>query len=70
MLQKTISVGDTSRAICCACQAVVPTTDALRNVSFSYGAGTVSDLLVGVCYHCDTAVRVPAHIKATRDALG
>ena len=73
MSQKTISVGDTSRAFCAVCNDVVPTTAALRDVPFSDGSGTVSDLLVGVCDHCDAVVSIPAQsiaqIKAAREAL-
>jgi len=56
---KILKVGDTQRAACDHCKAFVPVTFKLRTVPFSDGVGTVKNVLVGVCEHCDSVVVLP-----------
>jgi hypothetical protein len=56
---KVFSEGDSGRALCEDCRAVVPTHYARRDVPFSDGRGVAEDILVGVCTHCDTVVAIP-----------
>lgn len=58
--KKIFNVGDTSRAVCEACQAVVSTTFELRDELFSNGRGVGSGILVGVCDRCGAVVSIPA----------
>jgi hypothetical protein len=74
---KILKVGDTQRAACEHCHAFVPVTFKLRTVPFSDGIGTVKNVLVGVCDHCDSVVVLPhqstpvvkKHMDARRAAL-
>lgn len=56
---KILFEGDTGKALCEHCKAVVPTHYARRDVPFSDGQGMARDILVGVCDHCDTVVAIP-----------
>ena len=68
---KFFEAGDTSKAICESCKALVPTTFQSRDVAFDDGSGSVKDILAAVCDHCDTVVSIPAQstpaIKRARD---
>lgn len=68
---KIYAAGDTSKAICESCKALVPTTFRYRDVAFDDNSGSVKDILVAVCDHCDTVVSIPAQstpaIKRVRD---
>jgi hypothetical protein len=68
---KIHEAGDASKAICESCKALVPTTFRYRDVAFDDGKGSVKDILVAVCDHCDTVVSIPAQstpaIKRARD---
>lgn len=52
-------VGEKSRAICNSCEQVRPTTFKERNVPLSGGRGSVPNVIVAVCDHCDEVVAVP-----------
>lgn len=54
------SEGDKSRAICESCAKLVTTTFGYRDVPFSDGTGTVKNILVGICDHCNTVASIPA----------
>ncbi|MEN5302688.1 MULTISPECIES: hypothetical protein [unclassified Pseudomonas] len=56
---KILFEGETGKALCEHCQAVVQTHYARRDVPFSDGQGVAKDILVGVCSHCDTVVAIP-----------
>ncbi|WP_449433966.1 hypothetical protein [Pseudomonas putida] len=56
---KILLEGDTGKALCEHCQAVVQTRYTRRDVPFSDGQGVARDILVGVCGHCDTVVAIP-----------
>ncbi|MHA6160921.1 hypothetical protein [Pseudomonas sichuanensis] len=61
--------GDTGKALCEHCQAVVTTRYLRRDVPFSDGQGVARDILVGVCDRCDTVVALPAQsTPAIREA--
>lgn len=51
--------GDTGKALCEHCQAVVTTRYLRRDVPFSDGQGVARDILVGVCDGCDTVLAIP-----------
>lgn len=51
--------GDSGKAPCEHCQAVVPTRYTRRDVPFSDGKGLARDILVGVCTLCDGVVALP-----------
>ena len=51
--------GDSGKALCEQCQAVVPTHYVRRDVPFSDGQGLAKDILVGVCTRCDSVVALP-----------
>jgi len=63
--------GDSGKAICEHCKAVVPTTFVYRDVPFGDHSGVVKDILVAVCGQCDQVVAVPPQstpaIKASRE---
>ncbi|MFV3290223.1 hypothetical protein ACNFBR_15930 [Pseudomonas sp. NY11955] len=66
---KILFEGDSGKALCEHCQAVVPTLYARRDVPFSDGQGVAKDILVGVCTHCDAVVALPAQsTPAIREA--
>lgn len=56
---KILFEGDSGKALCEHCQAVVPTHYTRRDVPFSDGQGLAKDILVGVCTHCDGVVAIP-----------
>lgn len=56
---KILFEGDTGKALCEHCQAVVTTRYLRRDVPFSDGQGLARDILVGVCDGCDTVVAIP-----------
>jgi len=56
---KILFEGDSGKALCEHCQAVVQTRYVRRDVPFSDGQGQARDILVGVCTHCDTVVAIP-----------
>ncbi|CAM3804860.1 hypothetical protein CCOS865_01870 [Pseudomonas reidholzensis] len=51
--------GDTGKALCERCQALVDIRYQRRDVPFSDGQGEARDILVGVCTGCDSVVAVP-----------
>ena len=53
------NIGDTSRALCGKCKAVVPTTFYLRNVPLSDGSGVAKNVLVSVCDQCGEVCGIP-----------
>lgn len=57
---KFYNAGDTSKAICQACQDMVGTTFLYRDVPFDDGFGTVKDILASVCDRCSEVVAIPA----------
>jgi len=59
-IMKILFEGDTGKALCEHCQAVVSMHYARRDVPFSDGQGAAKDILVGVCNQCDTVVAIPA----------
>lgn len=61
--------GDTGRALCEHCQALVAFVYGRRDVPFSDGQGQARDILVGVCSGCETVVAIPPQsTPAIRDA--
>lgn len=56
---KLFKEGDKSKAICSACQDVVATTFAYRDVPFSDGIGVARHILVSVCDCCGQVVATP-----------
>nr|WP_314877471.1 hypothetical protein [uncultured Pseudomonas sp.] len=61
--------GDTGRALCEHCQALVAFVYRRRDVPFSDGQGQARDILVGVCSGCETVVAIPPQsTPAIRDA--
>jgi len=56
---KILFEGDSGKALCEHCQAVVTTRYARRDVPFSDGKGMARDILVGVCTRCDGVVALP-----------
>ncbi|MEB6590409.1 MULTISPECIES: hypothetical protein [Pseudomonas] len=56
---KILLEGDSGKALCEHCQAVVPTHYVRRDVPFSDGQGVAKDILVGVCTRCDGVVAIP-----------
>ncbi|MCC9006471.1 hypothetical protein [Pseudomonas putida] len=56
---KILFEGDSGKALCEQCQAVVTTRYARRDVPFSDGKGVARDILVGVCTRCDGVVALP-----------
>jgi hypothetical protein len=58
-IMKILFEGETGKALCEHCQAVVQTHYARRDVPFSDGQGVAKDILVGVCNQCDTVVAIP-----------
>jgi hypothetical protein len=56
---KILFEGETGKALCEHCQAVVQTHYARRDVPFSDGQGVAKDILVGVCDQCDSVVAIP-----------
>ncbi|WP_205299803.1 hypothetical protein [Pantoea sp. Tr-811] len=56
---KILLEGDTGKALCEHCKAVVQMLYARRDVPFSDGQGAAKDILVGVCDQCDSAVAIP-----------
>ncbi|WP_236692884.1 hypothetical protein [Pseudomonas sp. 10-1B] len=56
---KILLEGDSGKALCEHCQAVVPTHYVRRDVPFSDGQGMAKDILVGVCTRCDGVVAIP-----------
>ena len=54
-----VKVGDTARAACDTCKRFVGVTYRLRDVSLSDGAGTVKDVIAGVCDQCDNVCVLP-----------
>lgn len=53
------NIGDTSRALCGKCKAVVPTTFYPRDVPLSDSSGTAKDVLVSVCDQCGEICGIP-----------
>ncbi|MDR6713478.1 hypothetical protein J2W83_003086 [Pseudomonas hunanensis] len=51
--------GDTGKALCEHCQALVELHYSRRDVPFSDSQGEATDILVGVCAGCDAVVAVP-----------
>ncbi|MFF7064272.1 hypothetical protein [Pseudomonas sp. NPDC008258] len=56
---KILFEGDSGKALCEHCQAVVPTRYTRRDVPFSDGRGVAKDILVGVCTRCEVVVALP-----------
>jgi len=56
---KILFEGDSGKALCEQCQAVVTTRYARRDVPFSDGKGVARDILVGMCTRCDGVVALP-----------
>lgn len=56
---KNVKVGDTCKAVCQDCKAVVDITFQLRDVPFSNGMGIVEQVLSGVCNQCDRVISIP-----------
>lgn len=54
-----LTVGDSQKAACNACQAFVNVTFILRDVPFSDGSGVVKNVLAGVCERCDCVAVLP-----------
>ena len=54
-----VKVDDTSRAACDTCKKIVGITYRLRDVPLSDGAGTVKDVIAGVCDQCDSVCVLP-----------
>ena len=54
-----VKVGDIARAACDTCKKFVGVTYRLRDVSLSDGAGTVKDVIAGVCDQCDSVCVLP-----------
>ncbi len=54
-----VKVGDTARAACDTCKKFVGVTYRLRDVPLSDGAGTVKDVIAGVCDQCDSVCVLP-----------
>jgi hypothetical protein len=68
--------GDQSKAVCAACEALMSTTFAVRDVPFRnppggvVPGGVVHGILVAVCDACGTVVGIPAQsTPAVRAAL-
>ncbi|MCV9919853.1 hypothetical protein OIU19_13725 [Pseudomonas sp. BT-42-2] len=51
--------GDTGKALCEQCQALVQMRYVRRDVPFSDSQGQAKDVLVGVCLGCDSVVAIP-----------
>jgi hypothetical protein len=56
---KILKVDDTTKAACSSCQSFQGITFKLRDTLFSDGSGTVKNVLVGVCNHCDSVAVLP-----------
>ncbi len=56
---KIVKVDDASRAVCDNCKKFVGITYRLRDVPLSDGAGTVKDVIAGVCDQCDSVCVLP-----------
>lgn len=54
-----INAGDKGKAICEHCRSQVVSEYQYRNVPFSDGTGTATNILVGVCIHCNSVVSLP-----------
>lgn len=66
---KILFEGDTGKALCEQCQALVHTRYVRRDVPFSDGQGQARGILVGVCECCDGVVAIPAQsTPAIREA--
>lgn len=56
---KILKVGDTKKAACNNCRSFQDVTFKLRDTPFNDGTGTVKNVMVGVCNHCDSIVVLP-----------
>jgi len=65
-----VKVGDTARAACDTCKKFVGATYRLRDVPLSDGAGTVKNVIAGVCDQCDSVCVLPHQsVPAVAEAM-